>query len=298
MREYHVEPWWYFVPVLLVGCLPWSLLLVPFTRFLFDRSASARALRPQALGFFLLWATWCVLFFSASSSKLPPYVLPALPALALLVGSYLDRALFQAVPAGLFRTARTLTPRLGMAVLAVCGMVAGLVVWHLGLIGVAQALVQSALCLVVIFALVLWGKRLTAAAAWLVCGILSAVMVLEAAQEIVPAWAQQRSAVCVSERWADLVRDGRTPVVCYGGEWGSIPFSLGRADMVFNCCDVQDEDVKKFVTEHARYVLVVRHRRDLEYFRRFLSAGGTMTTIRDAGEIQVTLVDNGQRAAE
>lgn len=298
MHEYHVEPWWYFVPVLLLGCLPWSLLLVQVTGFLFNRSAAARALRPQSMGFFLLWAGWCVLFFSMSSSKLPPYILPALPALALLVGSYLDRVLCHAAPAGLFEQARTLGPRLGAGIVALVGMAACLVSWHLGLVGAVQTFVLSGLCVAVTIALAIWGKRLSTEAVWLVFCVLGAAVVLESAQDIVPAWARKRSAVYGTERWAELVRDGRTPVVCYGGEWGSIPFYVGRADIVFNCSELPAEDIKKFVSEHARYVLVVRHKQDLERFRLFLSAGGTMTPIRDAGEIQVALVEDGRRAAE
>jgi len=74
-------PWWYFVPVALVGLWPWTPA-VP--------AAIARAWRtPAADGFkvdrFLaIWAGVVIVFFSASHSKLPGYILPAVPAILLL----------------------------------------------------------------------------------------------------------------------------------------------------------------------------------------------------------------------
>jgi 4-amino-4-deoxy-L-arabinose transferase-like glycosyltransferase len=96
-------PPWFFIPVLIVGMAPWIPSL---------GTALVAAVRaPEAAGFrparFLF--VWCVLvfaFFSVSSSKLPPYILPMLPALAVLVG----RALASASP-------RLLTVQAGLAAL-------------------------------------------------------------------------------------------------------------------------------------------------------------------------------------
>jgi 4-amino-4-deoxy-L-arabinose transferase-like glycosyltransferase len=83
------EPAWFFLPVLAVGMAPWLLAVLP---------AWLRALRrPRGAGFsaglFLaLWAVVVLVFFSASGSKLPPYILPMLPALAVLTGAYLAEA--------------------------------------------------------------------------------------------------------------------------------------------------------------------------------------------------------------
>jgi 4-amino-4-deoxy-L-arabinose transferase-like glycosyltransferase/multidrug transporter EmrE-like cation transporter len=78
-----VEPWWYFVPIVLLGFLPLAATLP---------GALARAWRAGGpwLGL-ALWSAFVVLFFSASGSKLPAYVLPAFPALALLLGPHLAR---------------------------------------------------------------------------------------------------------------------------------------------------------------------------------------------------------------
>jgi len=74
-------PWWYFVPVLLVGLLPWT----PSIPEAFARAWAAPARSGFKLDRFLvIWACVVVVFFSASHSKLPGYVLPAVPAILLL----------------------------------------------------------------------------------------------------------------------------------------------------------------------------------------------------------------------
>jgi 4-amino-4-deoxy-L-arabinose transferase-like glycosyltransferase len=84
----HEKPAWFYLPGLLLGMLPWSLVLVPLVVDLKDRSLAVAQRRPAALGFFLLAAGWCVVFFSISGCKRPAYILPALPALALALGTY------------------------------------------------------------------------------------------------------------------------------------------------------------------------------------------------------------------
>lgn len=68
--------WWYFVPLLLVGFMPWTGSL-PWV---------LRASRSDfASSFLLVWVVFNFVFFSASHSKLPTYILPIFPALALLL---------------------------------------------------------------------------------------------------------------------------------------------------------------------------------------------------------------------
>jgi 4-amino-4-deoxy-L-arabinose transferase-like glycosyltransferase len=80
-------PFWYFVPLLLGGFLPW-LGLWPGMAAQALRPASAPGLRPNLL--LAAWALSIFVFFSASGSKLPGYILPVLPALAVLAARTLD----------------------------------------------------------------------------------------------------------------------------------------------------------------------------------------------------------------
>jgi 4-amino-4-deoxy-L-arabinose transferase-like glycosyltransferase len=83
------QPTWFFVPVLLVGMLPWIVALVPALVRAWPRSTVTGF---DARRFLLVWCAVVFVFFSASSSKLLPYILPLFPALSLLVGDYLRTA--------------------------------------------------------------------------------------------------------------------------------------------------------------------------------------------------------------
>ncbi|MEG1970826.1 MAG: glycosyltransferase family 39 protein [Burkholderiaceae bacterium] len=79
---------WYFIPLLLVGLMPWTALLPALVQEGWKRSASQ--FQPARL--LLIWSAFILAFFSVSSSKLPSYILPMFPALALLGAATLDRA--------------------------------------------------------------------------------------------------------------------------------------------------------------------------------------------------------------
>jgi 4-amino-4-deoxy-L-arabinose transferase-like glycosyltransferase len=74
-------PWWYFIPVVAGGLLPWTGELA---RALRDAWRAPREGTLAVERLLLIWAVVVIVFFSASSSKLPAYILPALPALAWL----------------------------------------------------------------------------------------------------------------------------------------------------------------------------------------------------------------------
>lgn len=80
---------WYFVPLLLAGFLPWTTMLPSLARFGAEPEPQ-RAFQPRR--FLLVYAVFVFVFFSASRSKLPSYILPMFPALALLAGAWLAKA--------------------------------------------------------------------------------------------------------------------------------------------------------------------------------------------------------------
>jgi 4-amino-4-deoxy-L-arabinose transferase-like glycosyltransferase len=84
----HGGPLWYYLPVLLVGFFPWSGF-VP--RALWAATLVARRRRAgtpaeRVVVACAVWAAVVLLFFSLAATKLPSYLFPAFPALALLVG--------------------------------------------------------------------------------------------------------------------------------------------------------------------------------------------------------------------
>jgi 4-amino-4-deoxy-L-arabinose transferase-like glycosyltransferase len=86
----HLQPIWYYGPILLGGLIPATLWIVPIIRSLVSGETTPAARRNSELSFCLLAGGFCVLFFSLSGSKLPTYILPAFPPLALAVGVLLD----------------------------------------------------------------------------------------------------------------------------------------------------------------------------------------------------------------
>ncbi|HEX2831085.1 MAG TPA: glycosyltransferase family 39 protein [Burkholderiales bacterium] len=89
-HEHHrVQPWFFFVPALLAGTLPWIVPMIAGWMRGLRRDAGTR-FQPSA--FLAIWALVVFVFFSASGSKLVPYILPMFPALALLAGRYVCEA--------------------------------------------------------------------------------------------------------------------------------------------------------------------------------------------------------------
>ncbi len=80
----HRQPFWFFVPVVLLGLLPWIALLAGAARE-GARRWSENTWRDSPGFFFVCWVLFPFIFFSFSQSKLPGYILPAMLPLALLL---------------------------------------------------------------------------------------------------------------------------------------------------------------------------------------------------------------------
>lgn len=87
----HRQPFWFFGPIVLLALLPWTVLLWPVAEEGL-RLWREKSWRDSPGFFFACWAVFPVAFFSLSQSKLPGYILPAIPPLALLCAVSLQRA--------------------------------------------------------------------------------------------------------------------------------------------------------------------------------------------------------------
>jgi 4-amino-4-deoxy-L-arabinose transferase-like glycosyltransferase len=103
-RFQHHQPAWYYLLVLVIGLMPWTVLafraLVDAVQISFAewrvRRKPVRYLGHSRAGdafpeFLVLWAIFPIVFFSFSGSKLPGYILPSIPPLTILTGDYLHR---------------------------------------------------------------------------------------------------------------------------------------------------------------------------------------------------------------
>jgi 4-amino-4-deoxy-L-arabinose transferase-like glycosyltransferase len=78
-------PLWYFLPLLLAGFLPWTSWVVQgVAKGVLRLKRRPTAFKTKATGLLTLWSLFILFFFSISSSKLPGYIMPIYPALAML----------------------------------------------------------------------------------------------------------------------------------------------------------------------------------------------------------------------
>jgi 4-amino-4-deoxy-L-arabinose transferase-like glycosyltransferase len=127
----HRQPFWYYIPVLILALMPWTVygiaaLVSAIRQGWRDwcSSAPGRARESEQIGdsfpeFLVIWALFPVLFFSFSQSKLPGYILPAVPPCTIVTADYLRRRRNQSMRAGLVFGHALLTALLTTAVLLV-----------------------------------------------------------------------------------------------------------------------------------------------------------------------------------
>lgn len=92
---HHKAPFWYYIPVVLLGLVPWTVLtlaaLVECIRAWWAEKRQFLQSEDALNAFLVIWLMVPVVFFSLSQSKLPGYIVPALPAGTLLLADYLRR---------------------------------------------------------------------------------------------------------------------------------------------------------------------------------------------------------------
>ena len=101
---HHRQPFWYYIVVLVVGLMPWTVISIRAVVEAMNGSIAEWKVRlnpKRYLGhsragdafpeFLVLWALFPIVFFTFSKSKLPGYILPSIPPVTILTGDYLNR---------------------------------------------------------------------------------------------------------------------------------------------------------------------------------------------------------------
>jgi 4-amino-4-deoxy-L-arabinose transferase-like glycosyltransferase len=90
----HSQPFWYFLPVALLGLIPWVAFAIAAIvdairgwRYSIEQPAGEADLQT----FLAIWCLFPILFFSFSRSKLPGYILPCIPAATILLADFIRR---------------------------------------------------------------------------------------------------------------------------------------------------------------------------------------------------------------
>ncbi len=102
----HPEPVYYYLPAMLAAMFPWSLLL---PQSIYRATMDARGRSNEPVLFIVIWILATLLLFSIATSKLSNYLLPILPAAAILVGRYFEQ-LFEKIHG---KRSRSLAPIIG-----------------------------------------------------------------------------------------------------------------------------------------------------------------------------------------
>jgi hypothetical protein len=273
----HKAPVWYYVPVLLIGMFPSSLLLGPTLGFLAGRREELRTLRTRELGAMALAAVWIVAFFSVSSCKLPTYILPAIPLLCLVQGCMLHQLLSGKYTSAVWARLAHRLPMHAMDLAVAIG--GGIAVADLALEpdhGVAQAINFAVIGGSLAFLLYRvihrrsWPVR---AANWGVVAVASLLIMGFAFQKFVPEFALYRSINANAARLCQTADGAPLPVVYFEWQCDGSSFYLPT------------EQVRRF------------RGNDLAGFQRFLLEHPQMVLIADSLHVALLQDTLGSRAA-
>ena len=259
--DFHPKPFWYFVPVLLIAGHPWSFLTIPYGKFLFGRGEIRRSRRSPAIGYLFLWSVWCFAFFSMSKCKLPTYLLPAAPALALMIGHYLNEVLRDASTKNEHFFARFWSARWATATTCFAGV--GFVVFvMLTSNEVSASLYVWALlwtCLLV-SSVLLVGDRHQAKFAWASSTGVTFLLAIMVMHQMVPAYSRSQTLFGDSSMLGEqLMASDHPPIATVDHEFSGVPFYLDRRD-IRNFDDVRDAGLGQFVSDSGSAILIVDDR--------------------------------------
>ncbi|HVX11899.1 MAG TPA: glycosyltransferase family 39 protein [Pirellulales bacterium] len=114
--EHHRGPIVYYLIAVIIGFFPWSLFLGPTVFFVKSRLPRSVAGRERYC-FLVCWIVAYLVFFTSAATKLPNYVVPLYPALALLTAAWIDAWLAGTcpVPARALRSAWITLTLMGLA---------------------------------------------------------------------------------------------------------------------------------------------------------------------------------------
>lgn len=290
--EFHAKPIWFFIPVLLIAGHPWSFLTVPYTRFLFGRSQQHRTHRPQLLGFLLLWSLWSFVFFSVSRCKLPTYLLPIAPALALMLAHYLNLLLRETSDSrqhwfARFWSARTATATTCFAGVAFVGFI---------------VLTRSDVSIGTFFWGLLWTSFLVSSLlmisdhrqvnmAWMTSSATAFLLAIMVMHQIVPSYSRSQTLFGVTSPLGDRLAVQSGPAIAtIEHEFSEVPFYL-RRENISHFANVEDKRLSDFVIGHPGCVLVVQNRMAADKLVRRLPRDYSLTPLATRGQAAIYRVD-------
>ncbi len=266
--QHHSQPFWFYLPAFIVIWVPWGLLLPPLILFLVSRSASLRNARPLSLGFLILWAGWCLFFFSLSKGKLAPYILPAIPPIALAFGHFLSTMDNLTEKSPLKRTSQILCEK-SIYTVCIAGFIGCIVAYALQLKSPFDLCLAAGFWSVAFAFVIFFRKKNSLRVSYVLFGLLAFVLTFDSSSHILPAWGENYAAVRLPPHVKDQIIHSNTPVISCGQDWGSVPFYLQR-DKTQNVNAQSLDQLKQHVDSQTGAYLILDHNITLESVRENL----------------------------
>ncbi len=286
--EFHAEPIWYFIPVLLIAAHPWCYLTISFSKFLFTHRGPSQSQRPQELGFLVLWSGWCFVFFSLSKCKLPTYLLPAAPALALMIGYYL-RLVMSDAKITMSYLARCWSARAATVstATAAIGFLFFLVATQqqVSMVTYGWALLWTT---ILVGSVLLFREQRKHPSAWRSSAIVAGLFSMMMMHHLLPAYSRDQTLFGAGSPM--LQELATTPhVATLGHEFSDVPYYLNRSDIP-HWDDLKSTGLTDFLRHNRESMLVINDSVAIDQLRSCLPGHAAATVIADQGRAKLVKV--------
>lgn len=264
----HSGPFYYYLVACLVGLYPWSAFAIPTVISWISQSREPSQLR--AVRFVSCWVAVYLVIFSMASTKLPNYVLPAYPAMAIMIGRYFAMWTqnIHSVSRVWLNAGWCLLILVGVAIAAgipLSGMAEFGGQTMLDRVGMDRILQQRFVWLgiagapLVLFgtlgACLLWSNRPKLSAGVFSAAAVSMIMIL--CQYVAPELDRLQSPQLLAERWSEKLEQDRGQVAVLGFFRPTMVFYFGQ-DVDF-CKSPEDAIVFARDKEHSILVTTEKH---------------------------------------
>ena len=264
----HQQPFWYYLPVILLLMFPASQLFLPLVKFVGTRKPAARQQRTQTHGYLFLYAIWVLAFFSFSSAKLPTYILPAVPILCLLMASMIDINVFKKLDGkqlgfgdGVMGLASIDPFYRKLPRWLAINMAAWVLITSVGIMcflpahSASVVVMAASLTLVIVATSLAAYKRCHPYVAWGAVGVLGLFMSATLVNHLIPAISQSRSIqVAVTEIQASQ-EYGDVPVVYFARDSFATSMGLNDSNVVY-FSKKETDSAASYLIAHPNAILV------------------------------------------
>lgn len=282
---HHERPFWYYFPALLLELLPWPILLVGLAQRMRSWTGTER--------FLVFFSALCFVFFSIARAKLPTYLLPMLPTVAVLFGKQLLLFTNSITARSRVRWLILLTS-IGMLITAAFRTYGFSWALHEGIPNIDLAVVGLFLLVVIAWiAVERWRSRQDNLHIRLKWGLAVAAAVLATmaiSHRVIPDYARLMSVAEPCRRMIELADAEGIPYAAHRNSWDAVSFMLNREELdVFSSRELPQ--LLAWVNSQRRCMIWMRDEENrVVGFTESLPAGITVEEQLEMGRMQAIIL--------